>query len=306
VHHNVVQIYDFGEDKGANYFSMEFVPGQTLGALIRGRGKLDPEVAVGYLLQAARGLKFAHDRGMIHRDIKPENLMLNDQGIVKVADLGLVKTPGGDGEAEAGGLLKGRQPVQGSLAAREAARARDGGGITRTDVAMGTPAYMPPEQAVDAAHVDQRADIYALGCTLYALVTGRPPFQGTTLHEIITKHATEPVVPPEVLDKRVPKALSAIILKMVAKRPEDRYADLGRSSRPSRTSSASPAPARSPRARSTPSCWRPASGSSTPHPWRGCGRRSCWGSSAPARCWCSWPPWPASPCWPGPSSAWPC
>ncbi|HEX8199610.1 MAG TPA: serine/threonine-protein kinase [Isosphaeraceae bacterium] len=235
VHHNVVQIYDFGQDRGTSYFSMEFVPGRTLSRLIRDEGKLDPEVAVGYVLQAARGLKFAHDRGMIHRDVKPDNLMVNDQGIVKVADLGLVKTPGaggdGDGAEPPSELLKGRVPVQGSLAAQEAAArkaaAHDTPGVTRARTTLGTPAYMPPEQAVDAAAVDHRADIYALGCTLYALVTGRPPFQGTTIVELITKHATEPVVPPELVVKRVPKALSAIILKMVAKKPEDRYADLG-------------------------------------------------------------------------------
>ena len=92
-HHNVVQIYDFGEDKGTTYFSMEFVEGQTLGALVREKERLDVEEAVGYVLQAARGLKCAHDQSMVHRDIKPDNLLLNRQGVVKVADLGLVKTP---------------------------------------------------------------------------------------------------------------------------------------------------------------------------------------------------------------------
>src|SRR6185295_17663734 len=94
VHHNVVQVYDIGADKGVHYFSMEFVDGTSLGDLLKKEKKLDSATAAGYVLQAARGLKFAHDRGMIHRDIKPDNLMLNEQGLVKVADLGLVKTPG--------------------------------------------------------------------------------------------------------------------------------------------------------------------------------------------------------------------
>src|SRR5262249_23998301 len=94
VHHNVVQVYDIGEDQGVSYFSMEYVQGTTLGELVKKKGKLEAAEAAGYVLQAARGLKFAHDRGMIHRDIKPDNLLLNDQGVVKVADLGLVRTPG--------------------------------------------------------------------------------------------------------------------------------------------------------------------------------------------------------------------
>jgi len=92
-HPNIVQIHDIGEVEGTRFFSMEYVRGRSLAELVRGQGKLDPETAVGYVLQAARGLKHAHDRGMIHRDVKPDNLLLDDQGLVKVADLGLVKTP---------------------------------------------------------------------------------------------------------------------------------------------------------------------------------------------------------------------
>jgi hypothetical protein len=88
---------------------------------------------------------------------------------------------------------------------------------------MGTPAYMAPEQSMDAAHVDQRADIYSLGCTLYHLVTGRPPFDGRTAVEVISKHQTDPVTPPEVIVRRVPKVLSTILMKMMAKQPGDRY-----------------------------------------------------------------------------------
>jgi hypothetical protein len=220
-HHNVVQIYDFGEDKGTTYFSMEFVEGQTLGALIREKSRLDVEEAVGYVLQAARGLKYAHDQSMIHRDIKPENLLLNQQGVVKVADLGLVKTPEAAEADEAASA--------GNASSVNAGDERSGAGsgqITQANVAIGTPAYMSPEQAKNAAHVDARADIYSLGCTLYVMVTGRPPFEGRTVLEILSKHKTQPITPPEMVVKRVPKSLSAIILKMVAKKPEDRYASL--------------------------------------------------------------------------------
>ena len=92
-HPNIVHIHDIGEVDGTRFFSMEYVPGRSLAELVRSQGKLDPETAVGYMLQAARGLKHAHDRGMIHRDVKPDNLLLDEQGLVKVADLGLVKTP---------------------------------------------------------------------------------------------------------------------------------------------------------------------------------------------------------------------
>src|SRR5262249_21346317 len=88
VHHNVVQVYDVDAEGEHNFFSMEFVKGKSLGDLLQDHGKLDSEVAVNYVLQAARGLKFGHDLGMVHRDVKPDNLLLNDQGIVKVADLG--------------------------------------------------------------------------------------------------------------------------------------------------------------------------------------------------------------------------
>ena len=220
-HHNVVQIYDLGQDGETNYFSMEFVRGQSLDEIVRKEGKLDPEVAVGYILQAARGLQYAHDHGMVHRDVKPANMMVNDNGIVKVADLGLVKTPAA---AEAEAAAEARESAAPSD--RSASLAAATANVTLNNVAMGTPAYMAPEQAANAAGVDHRADIYSLGCSLYVLLTGRPPFEGASALEVITKHKTEPVVRPEAIVKRVPAKLSEICLKMVAKRPEDRYSNL--------------------------------------------------------------------------------
>jgi len=163
VHHNVVQIHDIGTERDTNFFSMEFVEGESLGDMVKREGNLDAEVAVGYILQAARGLAVAHEQGMVHRDIKPDNLMLNRHGIVKVADLGIVKTPGAaeaDRQADepsAPRKINPSAPTQ----------------VTMAGIAMGTPAYMAPEQARDAAKVDARADIYSLGCSLYVLVTGR-------------------------------------------------------------------------------------------------------------------------------------
>jgi serine/threonine protein kinase len=220
VHHNIVQIYDFGSDKGVSYFSMEYVDGQTLAELVQTEGAISPEVAVSHILQACRGLKVAHDHGMIHRDIKPENLMLNRYGVVKLADLGLVKVAalGAHPSASADdGIQRAAVPES------ETHDVESAPNVTRVRVAMGSPSYMAPEQARDSANVGPGADIYSLGCTLYALVTGRPPFQGKTAREVMTKHAVETVVPPDVVVERVPRALSGIILKMVAKNPDERY-----------------------------------------------------------------------------------
>jgi serine/threonine protein kinase len=241
-HHNVVQIHDIGVDQDTNFFSMEFVEGQTLDRLVKHDGKLDPEVAVGYVLQAARGLRFAHDHGLVHRDVKPDNLLLNEQGIVKVADLGLVKQAGNSDltvnaakeAAKAAGATGAKDKAIGAAATMSAAAAAAAGAPgntsieqTQLNISMGTPAYMPPEQARDAAHVDQRADVYSLGCTLYDLLTGQPPFMGKTAVEVITKHQTAPVVPPDRMARHVSPELSSVVMKMMAKRPEDRHQTMG-------------------------------------------------------------------------------
>lgn len=210
-HHNVLQIYDMGADQGTHFFSMEFVKGESLAQVLEQQGKLPPEVSVSYILQAARGLQYAHAQGMVHRDVKPANILLSEQGVIKVADLGLVKTTASE-EAD---------DVDEALLAASNAR------VTMANSAMGTPAYMAPEQADDAAGVDHRADIYSLGCTLYVLLCGQPPFQGASALEVITKHKTEAIVRPERIDRAVPARLSEIVMRMVAKEPEDRYNDLG-------------------------------------------------------------------------------
>lgn len=216
-HQNVVRIYDIGEVGGTRYFSMEYVKGRTLTEVMKAHGRLDAETAVGYVLQAARGLKHSHDHGIIHRDIKPDNLLLDEHGTVKVADLGLVKTP----------------DVTAQDDAPDDSRCSDSGlhtlppDMTGTRMALGTPAYMAPEQCRDAATVDHRADIYSLGGTLYTLVTGLPPFEGTSAVELMKKHAYTPLVPPEVHAPRLPAAVSAVIQKMMAKHPGERYQNMG-------------------------------------------------------------------------------
>ncbi len=200
-HPNVVQIYDLGEEQGIYYFSMEYVAGEPLSAVVAREGPLPPERAVAYIVQAARGLKFAHDHGLVHRDVKPANLLLSRDGTVKVADLGLVKTT-------------------------EVEDAGGGEHLTGAEAIMGTPAYMAPEQADRVAEVDRRADIYSLGCTLFELLTGRPPFRGAGPLEVILKHQTQPIPRPEAITPGIPKKLADIVVKMMAKRPEERYGDL--------------------------------------------------------------------------------
>lgn len=135
-HHNVVQIYDFGEDAGRHYFSMEWIRGGPLDALVRRKGSLDPRIAAGYILQAARGLQFAHRHGMVHRDIKPANLLLSDDGIVKVADLGLVKIPD---VADVDAFAQSHWESDSHSGPGSVSR---GGEVTIEGTAVGTPAYM--------------------------------------------------------------------------------------------------------------------------------------------------------------------
>lgn len=214
-HHNVIQVHDVGNDNDIHFISMEFVRGDNLGNMVRHDGKLSIDDAAAYVLQAARGLKYAHELGIVHRDIKPDNLMVNEHGIVKVADLGLAKMRH---EAETT-LPQSPEDAQILQKAR--------GDITLAEVAMGTPAYMPPEQARDASSVDARADQYSLGCTLYYLCSGKAPYSGSTAMEIITKHQTEPLTPLDTVVKHVPPALNAIISKMLNKDPDQRYTDMG-------------------------------------------------------------------------------
>lgn len=209
-HHNVVQIYDFGEDEGKHFFSMEWVRGGPLSDVVQEKGAIEPRIAVGYTLQAARGLQYAHRSGMVHRDIKPANLLLSDEGVVKVADLGLVKIPDQiDPESDVG--------------ASSVSGAESGTQVTMQGTAVGTPAYMAPEQSIDAAGVDHRADIYSLGCTLFYMLTGQPPFDGSVVSEVLEQHAHQPPPQMNTINARIPEALQAIVDRSMAKRPEDRY-----------------------------------------------------------------------------------
>jgi tRNA A-37 threonylcarbamoyl transferase component Bud32/transcription elongation factor Elf1 len=214
-HHNVVQIYDVGQDEQTHYFSMELVPGRSLAEVVEQTGPLEPKSAVMYILHAARGLAFAHEHRMVHRDVKPANLLLSESGLVKVADLGLVKTDQQvDDAAARSSALSGT--------AHAAGNNTNGLGVSFGKTMLGTPAYMAPEQATDATNVDARADIYALGGTLYFLVTGKHPYPGKTVKELIKNHREMPLAPPTKHNPRLTASLSKFIEQMLAKDPAKR------------------------------------------------------------------------------------
>ncbi len=194
-HPNVVRAYSIDSEGDLYYLVMEYVEGVDLQRLVENGGPLDCHRAVDYIRQAADGLDHAHQRNMIHCDIKPSNLLVNMQGVVKILDLGLARLAGGD-ELDAAGS---------------------------DERVLGSVDYLAPEQAMKNPRLDCRADIYSLGCTLYFLLAGHPPFPQGTLPERILKHQTQ--APPDLRAEqpKVPADLAVICKKMMAKKPEDRY-----------------------------------------------------------------------------------
>jgi serine/threonine protein kinase len=199
-HLNVVAAFEADEDRGVHFLVMDYVRGLTLDRVVGEHGPLPVAEAVDYLIQSARGLEAAHEKGIVHRDIKPGNLMLDRQGTVRVLDLGLARI------VDAGNALNS------SIAGR----------LTQTGMYMGTIDYMAPEQAEDSHNVDHRADIYSLGCTLYFLLTGREPFPGPTIFRRMVAHQEHPAPSLRAIRPEVSPALEAAYQKMMAKRPEDR------------------------------------------------------------------------------------
>ncbi len=166
-HPNIVAVYDADEAQGVHFLVMEYVDGNDLSATVKRRGPLPLAAAVEYVLQAANGLEYAHRHGVVHRDIKPSNLLLDKSGVVKVLDMGLARIEDAVGGAD--------------------------DGLTQSGQMMGTLDYMAPEQAFDTHHADARSDIYSLGCTLYCLICGRPPYVGESLPQKIIAHHEHPV-----------------------------------------------------------------------------------------------------------------
>jgi serine/threonine protein kinase len=197
-HRNIVHAFDLEVEGDLHFLVMEYVEGEDLQQLVEREGPLPFDRAADYIAQAAEGLAHAHGRGLVHRDIKPANLLLERQGLIKISDFGL---------AHAGS--------QTAPASRPA---------SQVNTALGTVDFLSPEQALDQDSVDQRSDIYSLGCTFYFLLTGLPPFPEGSLAERLVKHQTEE--PRSILKLRpdAPHELVKACRKMMAKKPEQRFA----------------------------------------------------------------------------------
>jgi serine/threonine-protein kinase len=189
-HPNIVSIYDRGEAEDTYYIAMEFLDGRTLKELIIGRGAAPINVAIEYARQILSALRFAHRHGIVHRDIKPHNVLVDGEGRVKVTDFGIARA----GTSQ----------------------------MTETGSIVGTAQYLSPEQA-KGGEVDPRSDLYSLGVVLYELLTGKTPFDGETPVEIAMKHLSTTPKPPSKLRPDVPRELDMVVMRALAKNPDERY-----------------------------------------------------------------------------------
>ncbi|MBM3981976.1 MAG: serine/threonine protein kinase [Planctomycetes bacterium] len=197
-HPNVVHAYDVSCDKGTHFLVLEYIEGETLDRALAAGGRLSVGEAVSYAVQAAAGLQHAHDKGVAHRDIKPANLLVGRDGIVKILDLGLAQFFEDSGTK----LATGASGKSGDV--------------------HGTTDYVAPEQLLGEA-TDHRSDIYNLGATLYHLLTGRPPFEGTTAAKMLAHSLADAPRASDVCPD-VPDPLADVVARMLAKAPADRYA----------------------------------------------------------------------------------
>ncbi|QDT91989.1 bifunctional serine/threonine-protein kinase/formylglycine-generating enzyme family protein [Gimesia algae] len=201
-HSHIVTAYDAGEDQGIHFLICEYIDGESLTQLVRNSGPLDFFDALNCILQVAQGLEYAHRQGVVHRDIKPANILVDDQGDLKILDMGLAR------------LQQPDDVILGAEAQTE---------LTSSQFFMGTIDYMAPEQARNTKFADHRSDIYSLGCTFYFLLTAQPVYQGETTVERILAHRDEPI--PRLSERlcQVPPEFDPIFEKMLAKSPDDRY-----------------------------------------------------------------------------------
>jgi HAMP domain-containing protein/tRNA A-37 threonylcarbamoyl transferase component Bud32 len=195
-HRNVVRTYDLGEVDGVYYITMELVRGTTVATLIREAGRLDVPATLTIGKQVCRALEVAHEEGVIHRDVKPQNLLVDPSGFLKVMDFGIAR-----------------------LAEH---RSDPGQALTAAGVVVGTPQYMAPEQLFGEV-VDGRADLYATGAVLFECVTGRPVFEAPSLVALLARHLESTAPNPRSLNPEVPDSLSVVILRALARRPDERW-----------------------------------------------------------------------------------
>ena len=196
---NIVRAYDIDHEGETHYIVMEYVEGQDLHQLVKAKGHLKYETAADYIAQVARGLDHAHEMGLVHRDIKPANCLLDNHGVVKLLDMGLAR------------IIDDTASLT----------------IDNNENVLGTADYLSPEQALNSHSADARADIYGLGCTLYFLLTGHPPFPEGSISERLMKHQMETATSISKDRPDVPPTLLHICEKMMLKNPDERYQTAG-------------------------------------------------------------------------------
>ena len=192
-HPNIVPVFEIGEHDGRHFYAMAYVDGESLAERIR-RAPISSRETADLIAPVTDAIAYAHDNGIVHRDLKPANILLERGGAAKVTDFGIAK------------------------------RMDDEAGLTATGQVLGTPNYMPPEQASgDIAQVGPAADVYSLGAVLYHMLTGRPPFQSASIADILTQVIDREPLPPRALDESIDRDLETICLKCLEKKPSQRY-----------------------------------------------------------------------------------
>ncbi len=192
-HENIARVFFCGEDQGLHFIAFEFVEGENLRTVLEKRGRIPVPETIHIMLQIATGLAHAADRGVVHRDIKPSNIILSPNGRAKLVDMGLARSLHGDT------------------------------GLTQSGVTLGTFDYISPEQALEPRDADVRSDIYSLGCTFYHMLTGQTPVPEGTAAKKLHHHQHMPPVDPRQLNSAIPDEVAAILARMMAKDPNDRY-----------------------------------------------------------------------------------